>query len=199
MEERHRARDKEKRLYARLPRLEETPTIYTEVELFLAAIEKEAERAELPDRRCEPIINQMSITLATSYRRLAGTKFPGLPPAYERLVEAMVGSVAPQKPEDHLLKEIKTLEAGKMSVWPIRERLDLKYQTYLALCRRTRKAPVFKEQNVVGIYLRYLPEELGAQVRDLAPDSDLETLYTAAKFFAAREDRRTTHPLLRDT
>ena len=141
----------------------------------------------------------MSITLATSYRRLDGTKFPGLPPTYERLVEATVANVAPGKPEGHLLKEIKTLEAGKMSVGPTRERLDLMYQTYLALCRRTRKAPVFTEQIMVGIYLRYLPEELGAQVRDLAPDSDLETLYTAAKFVAAREDRRTTHPLLRDT
>ena len=46
--------------------------------------------------------------------------------------------------------------------------------------------------------MRYLPEELGAQVRELAPDGDLETLYTAAKFAAAREDRRTTHLLLRD-
>ena len=39
MEERHRARDKEKRLCARLPRLEETPKTYAEVELFLTAIE----------------------------------------------------------------------------------------------------------------------------------------------------------------
>ena len=53
------------------------------------------------------------------------------------------------------------------------------------------------EQIVVGIYLRYLPEDLGAQVPDLA-NADLETLYTAAKFAAAREDRCTTHPLLRD-
>ena len=35
-------------------------------------------------------------------------------------------------------------------------------------------------------------------MRDLAPDADLETLYTAAKFAAAREDRRITHSLLRD-
>ena len=72
------------------------------------------------------------------------------------------------------------------------------YQTYLALCHRTRKVPVITEQTVVGIYLRYLPEDLGAQLRDLVPDADLETLYAAAKFAAAREDRRTTHPLLRD-
>ena len=39
----------------------------------------------------------------------------------------------------------------------------------------------------MGIYVRYLPEELGAQVRDLASDADLETLYTAAKLTAARE------------
>ena len=43
MEERHRARDKEKRLYARVPRLEESPKTYSEVELFLPAIEEEAE------------------------------------------------------------------------------------------------------------------------------------------------------------
>ena len=72
------------------------------------------------------------------------------------------------------------------------------HQTYLALCRRTRKVPGITEQLVVGIYLRYLPEDLGAQVRDLASDADLETLYAAAKFAAARADRRTTHPLLRD-
>ena len=35
MEERHRARDKEKRLCVRLPRLEESPKAYAEVELFL--------------------------------------------------------------------------------------------------------------------------------------------------------------------
>ena len=49
------------------------------------------------------------------------------------------------------------------------------------------------DQIVVGIYLRYLPEELGSQVRDLPSDAGLETLDAAAKFAAAREDRRTTH------
>ena len=68
----------------------------------------------------------MSITLAARYRRLAATKFVGLPRTYERLVEPMVDSVAPGKPEGHLLKEIKTLEAGKMGAWPLRERLDRK-------------------------------------------------------------------------
>ena len=110
----------------------------------------------------------------------------------------MVEIVAPGKRECQLLKEIKTLEAGKMGVWPLREQLDRMYQTYLALCRRTRKVPMTAERIVVGIYLRCLPEELGAQVRELAPDADLETLYTAAKFAAARGDRRTTLPLLRD-
>ena len=48
--------------------------------------------------------------------------------------------------------------------------------------RRARKTPVITEQMVVGIYMRYLPEDLGAQVRDMAPHAGLETLYTAAKF-----------------
>ena len=117
---------------------------------------------------------------------------------YERIVDAMVESMAPGRSESHLLKEIRTLEAGKMRVGVLREQLDRMYQTHLALCRRTRKDPVTTEQIMVGIYLRYLPEDLGAQVRDLAPDADLETLYAAAKFAVAREDRRTTHPLLRD-
>ena len=169
------------------------------VELFLTAIEEEADREGLPDKSCEPAINQLSITLATSYRRRAATKFPGLPPKYERLVENMVESVAPGKPEGQRVKEIKTLEAGRMGVWFLREQLDRKYQTYLALCRRTCKAPLITEQIVVGIYLRYVPEELGAQLRYLASDADLEILYAAVKFAAAREDRRTTHPLLRDS
>ena len=38
VEKRHRVRNKEKPLYARLPRLEETPKTYAEVELFLTAI-----------------------------------------------------------------------------------------------------------------------------------------------------------------
>ena len=71
MEERHGARDKEKRLCSRLPRLEESPKTYAEVELFLTAIEEKAERAGLPDRLYELAINQMSIRLATSYSRLA--------------------------------------------------------------------------------------------------------------------------------
>ena len=50
----------------------------------------------------------------------------------------------------------------------------------------------------MGIYLRYLPEDLGAQVRELAPDADLETLFAAAKFAAVKEDCRTAHPLVRD-
>lgn len=62
-----------------------------------------------------------------------------------------------------------------MRVSPLREQLDRKHQTYLALCRRTDKVPVIIEQIVVGIYLRYLPEALVAQVRDLASDADLET------------------------
>ena len=85
-----------------------------------------------------------------------------------------------------------------MGVWPLREQLDRMYQTYLALCRRSHKVPVIIEQIVVGIYLRYLPEDLGAQARGLASDAHLETLYAPAKFAATREDRRTTHPLLRD-
>ena len=60
------------------------------------------------------------------------------------------------------------------------------YQIYLALCRRTRKVPKITEQVVVRIYLRYLPEDLGVQVRELEPDTDLETLYAAAKFDATR-------------
>ena len=87
-------------------------------------MEEEAERAGLPDKLYEQAINEMRITLATSYPRLAATKLPGLPPTYERLVEAMVERVIPRKPEGHLLKEISTLEAGKMGVWPLREQLD---------------------------------------------------------------------------
>ena len=82
--------------------------------------------------------------------------------------------MAPGKPESHLLKENRTLEAGKMGVWPLREQLDRMYQTYVAICRRIRKVPVITEQSVVGIYLPYLPEDLAAQVRDLASDTDLE-------------------------
>ena len=108
-----------------------------------------------------------------------------------RLVEAMIESLAAGKPESHLLKELRTLEAKKMGFGPLGEQLDRMYQTYLALCRRTRKVPLITEQIVMDIYLRSLPEDLGAQVRDL------ETLYAAAKFAAAREDRRTTQPLLR--
>ena len=137
----------------------------------------------LQDKLNELAINQMSITLATSFRRLCATTFPGLSPMYERLVEAMVENVAPGKPE-----------AGKMEVWPLQEQLDRMYQTYLALCRRIHKVPVVTEQMVVGIHLRYVPEELVAQVRDLASHADLETLCTAANFAAAREDRRITHP-----
>ena len=47
--------------------------------------------------------------------------------------------MASGKPEGHLLKEIKTLEAGKMEVSPLREHLDRMYQNCLALGRRTRK------------------------------------------------------------
>ena len=177
---------------------EESLKTYAEVDLFLTAIEEAVERAGLQDKLHELAINEMSSTLATSYRRLSATKFPGLPPTYARLVEAMVESVALGKPEGHLLKEIRTLEFKKMGVWPLGEQLNRMYQTYLALCRRTHNVPVIIEQIVVGVYLRYLPEDLWGQVRDLAFDADLETLYTAAKFAAAREDCRTTHPLLRD-
>ena len=87
------------------------------MELFLTAIEEEEERDNLQDKLYELAINQVSITLATSYRRLSATKFPGLSPTYERIVEeAMVESVAPGKPEGHLLKEIRIWEAGKMGV-----------------------------------------------------------------------------------
>ena len=152
MEELHRAQDKEQRLYARRPRFEESRTTYAEVEPLLSAIEKEAERAGLPDKLYELAINQLSITLATRCRRLSATKFPGLPPTYERLVGAMVESVAPAKPENHLLKEIRTPEAGKMGIWPLREQLNRMHQrTYLALCRRTRNVPVITEQIIVGI------------------------------------------------
>ena len=127
MEERHWARDKEKRLYARLPRLEESAKTYAEVELFLTATEKEAEHAGLPDKLYELAINQMSIAFAASYRQLAATRFPEFPPTYERLVEAMVERVAPAKPKGHLPKEIKTLEPGKMKAWTVREQLNRMY------------------------------------------------------------------------
>ena len=140
----------------------------------------------------------MSIILATSYHPLAATKFQGVPPTYQRVVEATVEHLGPGKPKGHRQKETKRLEAGKMGVCPIREQSDRRYQTYLALCRRTRKVPLITEPIVVGIYVRYLPEQLGVQVRELALDAQLETLYTADKVASARADRRSTHPLLRD-
>ena len=102
VEERHRVRDKGKRLYARLPRLDESPKTYAEVELFLTAKEGEAERAGLQGKLYELAINQLSFTLAMRYRRLSATKFPGFPPSHERLAEAMVESVVPRKPQGHL-------------------------------------------------------------------------------------------------
>ena len=114
MEEHHRIRDKEKRLYPRLPRLGDSPKTYAEAELFLTAIAGEAERAGLQDKLSERATNQTSSTLATTYRRLSATKVPGLPPSYERLLDARVESVAPGTPEGHLLKEMKTAEARKM-------------------------------------------------------------------------------------
>ena len=80
------------------------------MDLFLTAIEGEAERTGLYDKLYKLATNEMSIALATIYRRISASKFPGLPPTYERLVEAMVESVAPGKPEGHLLKEIRPLE-----------------------------------------------------------------------------------------
>ena len=125
------------------------------MERFLTAIEEEAGRAGLPYQRSELAINQLSMTLATRYRQLAAAKFPGLAPTYERLVEAMVESVAARKPTGHLLKEIKTLEAVEMKGWSLREQLDRMYQTYLALCRQTRKVPLIavngrRAQGLIG-------------------------------------------------
>lgn len=129
MEERRRIRDKDKRLHARPPRLEDSQKTYAEVQVFLTAIEGEAERVGLQNKLYELAINQMSITLAANYRRLSATKFLGLPASCEKLVETLVKSVAPGKPEGHLL--IKTLGVGKTGVWPLREQLDRIYQTYL--------------------------------------------------------------------
>ena len=57
MEEQHRVRDKEKLLHARVPRLEDSPKTYAEIELFLTAIEGKAERAGLQDKLYELAIN----------------------------------------------------------------------------------------------------------------------------------------------
>ena len=54
------------------------------------------------------------------------------------------------------------------------------------------------EQIVAKISLRYLPEDLRAQVWHLAREADLKSLYAVAKLAAARAERRTTQPLLRD-
>ena len=124
MQEQHRARHKQRRLYARLRRLEESAKTYAEMELFLAAQQAEAERAGLPEKLHELGINPMSGTLAPGYLQLAATKFPGPPLRYERSIGAMVESVAPGKPEGHLFKEVKTLQPGKMGVWPLRQQLD---------------------------------------------------------------------------
>ena len=113
MEERHRTRDKEKRLHARLPQLEESPRTYAEVELFLTAIDEEAGRVCLPDKLHELAINQMRITLATRYRRFAATKFPGLPLTYERQAEAMVESVAPAKARGPSVERNQNLRGWK--------------------------------------------------------------------------------------
>ena len=44
----------------------------------------------------------------------------------------MVESVAPGKPEGHVLKDIRTLEARSMGLWPLQEQLDRVYHTLLA-------------------------------------------------------------------
>lgn len=71
-------------------------------------------------------------------------------------------------------------------------------QTSLALCPCTHKAPLTTTQTAVAIYLRYLPQDVGAQERDIAPDADLQTLDTAAQLAAASERQRTAYPLQRD-
>ena len=86
------------------------------MKLYLTAMDKKAQRAGLPERPYDLAINQMSITLAASYRRDGATTFPGLSPTYESLVESMLDSVAPGNPEGYVLKEIRTLEAGPMRV-----------------------------------------------------------------------------------
>ena len=86
------------------------------MKLFLTAIEEEEERAGLQGTLEELVLNQLSITLVTSYGGLSATTFPGLAPTYERLVEAIIESVAPGMPEGHLQKEAKTLKAAKIRI-----------------------------------------------------------------------------------
>lgn len=83
-----------------------------------------------------------------------------------------------------------------MKLWPLREHLAGMLQTNWALHRRTRKASVITAQIVVGIYLRYLAERLGAKVRELASYAELETPCAASKFVGAWEACRTGHPSL---
>ena len=198
MEERYRFQDKENRLPAPLSGLEENCKTHAEGELFLVAIEEGAERAGLQDKLYELSICQMSITLATGCHRLSGNKLPSLSRTYEGLVHAMVDRVPTGKPEGHFLTEIRTSEAGKMSLQPLREELDRIYQTYVALCHRNRTIPVITEQIALEIYLRYLPEDLGTQARHVPSYGDADTFYAADKFGAPREDRRTTHSMLWD-
>lgn len=64
LEERHRIRDSEKRLSARLLLVEDSPKIYAEEELLLTAIGAEAQRAGLQDKPYELAINRMSFKMA---------------------------------------------------------------------------------------------------------------------------------------
>ena len=78
------------------------------------------------------------------------------------------------------------------------EQLRRMYRSYHSLCRRMRRPPTVNEQVMVAVYLRYLPRDLGLQVRESAPDEDLDTLYAAARFAAKKEGRKSLLPMPQD-
>ena len=118
MEERQYEREKERRLFARLPKLDESPKTYAEAETFLATLESDADRAGATTRFCDPALSQISVAVRANFLGRMETKFPDAPSTYKRLTDPMVESDAPGKPERYLLREVKMTNPGSFGILP---------------------------------------------------------------------------------
>lgn len=76
IEERQYESEKERRLFARLPKLDESPKTHAEVETFLATLESEADRAGATKRFYDFVLSQLSVAALASFTRCSRVSRP---------------------------------------------------------------------------------------------------------------------------
>lgn len=196
LKEAERSKCAERRLYDSLPKLEDIPDSYRAVDVFLEALEEEAQLAGWKHSLYDLALARMSVPVRAHYKHLLRVRFPDRATTYADLVVVMIGSVAAEQPEQYLTRAMQEMNPPKRTAWVMYAHISRIQRAYLSLCQRLGVSPRVQERDFVFLYLKQLPENLGKYFIQTLPEQHMNSLYATVKYVSEIEARTAPGPFI---